>query len=204
MPRPKSDIDVRILHAARQRFLSEGVDGASLRSIAKDARTSIGMVYYYFPTKDELFLAVVEEVYERVLADLSAALSFDLPVVERIRRLYQRIGRLDDEERMVLRLVVREALVSSSRLESILSRFQRGHIPLVLRAVSDGVADGTLSRERHPLLLLAALVSLGTVPQVFARMFAGRLPLGALPEGPDLADELLQLLLEGVGPSASH
>jgi TetR/AcrR family transcriptional regulator len=199
MPRPKSDIDVRILHAARQRFLTEGVDGASLRSIAKDAHTSIGMVYYYFPTKDDLFLAVVEEVYERVLSDLSDALSFDLPVVERIRRLYARIGRVDEEEQLVLRLVVREALVSSARLERLFSRFQRGHIPLVLRTVSDGVSDGTLSAKRHPLLLVAALVALGTVPQVFARVLASRLPLGPLSEGSELSGELVDLLLYGIG-----
>ncbi|HWA73905.1 MAG TPA: TetR/AcrR family transcriptional regulator [Polyangiaceae bacterium] len=200
MPRPKSDIDVRILHAARQRFLAEGVDGASLRSIAKDAHTSIGMVYYYFPTKDDLFLAVVEEVYERVLADLSDALSFDLPVTERIRQLYERLGRIDDEEQLVLRLVVREALVSSTRLDRLFARFQRGHIPLVLRAVSDGVQDGTLSAERHPLLLVAALVAFGTVPQVFAKVLASRLPLGSVPEGAELANELVDLLFKGIGP----
>ena len=62
MARPRSDIEPRIVHAARRRFLKEGVDGASLRTIARDAKTSIGMVYYYFPTKDDLFFAVVEEV----------------------------------------------------------------------------------------------------------------------------------------------
>ena len=199
MPRPKSDIDVRILHAARQRFLNEGVDGASLRSIAKDAHTSIGMVYYYFPSKDDLFLGVVEEVYGRVLADLSAALDFESPVVERIQRLYERIGRLDEEEQLVLRLVVREALVSSVRLERLLSRFQRGHVPLVLQVVTDGLADGTLSTKRHPLLMVAALIAIGTFPQVFARVLASRLELGPVPGGAELARELVDLLLNGIG-----
>jgi AcrR family transcriptional regulator len=44
MARPASDIQKRIFVAARARFLSEGVDGASLRQIAKDAGTNIGMV----------------------------------------------------------------------------------------------------------------------------------------------------------------
>jgi len=204
MPRPKSDIDVRILHAARERFLNQGVDGASLRAIAKDAGTSIGMVYYYFPTKDDLFLAVVEEVYERVVSELAAALGPDVPVVERIRRLYERIGRLDAEEMMVLRLVAREALVSSSRLERLLERFQRGHIPLVLRTVADGISDGTLDRQRHPFLLLAAVVSLGTVPQFLARLLSERLPFGRVAQGPELAEELVQLLLGGIGKSAKN
>jgi len=61
------------VEAAPSRFLLEGVDGASLRSIARDAGTSIGMVYYYFKTKDELFLAVIETAYRGLLVDFSAA-----------------------------------------------------------------------------------------------------------------------------------
>ena len=76
MARPRSDIRPRIVDSARARFLSLGVDGASLREIARDAGTNIGMVAYYFPTKDDLFLAVVEEVYASEVADLSIGLLF--------------------------------------------------------------------------------------------------------------------------------
>ena len=41
MARPRSDIEPRIVHAARERFLHEGVDGASLRTIASNARRSV-------------------------------------------------------------------------------------------------------------------------------------------------------------------
>jgi AcrR family transcriptional regulator len=129
MARPRSDIQKRVIHAARTRFLAEGVDGASLRRIARAARTSIGMVYYYFPTKDDLFLAVVEDVYVVFLADLVLALEPSLPVEERILRLYRRIGAVTENERLILRLVLREALVSSARLDRIVERFQRGHHP---------------------------------------------------------------------------
>src|SRR5215204_2806001 len=105
MPRPRSDIAPRILHAARARFLSDGVDGASLRGIASDARTSIGMVYYYFASKDELFFAVVEALYEKLLKDIEAAIAPDVPVPERIERLYLRVARLSDEELLVMRLI---------------------------------------------------------------------------------------------------
>src|SRR6185312_177326 len=143
MARPRSDIEPRIVHAARRRFLKEGVDGASLRHIARDAKTSIGMVYYYFPTKDDLFLGVVEEVYEVALADLVKALDPSLPVEERILRLYSRVGSIKEEEVLVVRLVLREALVSSQRLDTIVERFERGHLPLMLKLVADGLQMGT-------------------------------------------------------------
>ncbi|HET9953641.1 MAG TPA: TetR/AcrR family transcriptional regulator [Polyangiaceae bacterium] len=200
MPRPKSDIDTRIVHAARERFLQEGVDGASLRAIAKDAGTSIGMVYYYFPTKDDLFLAVVEEVYERVLADMAEALSPSLPVATRLSRLYARVGQLTEEEEITVRLVVREALVSSARLQRLIERFQRGHIPLILRTVADGIADGTLAPNRHPLLLMAATLAFGAAQQILTQVLGPRLgPALALPPAQELPGQLVDMLLHGVG-----
>ena len=75
MARPRSDISERIRDAACERFLADGVDGASLRAIATKAKTSIGMVYYYYPSKEELFFAVVEETYSKLVADLGRALA---------------------------------------------------------------------------------------------------------------------------------
>src|SRR6188472_3740663 len=106
MHRPPSDIAARIVEAARDRFLLQGVDGASLRSIAADAGTNIGMVYYYFKTKDELFLAVIEDVYVQLLADIGSALAPDVPEEQRVLRLYQRFAAMSDAEFKVVRLIL--------------------------------------------------------------------------------------------------
>ena len=93
------------MRAARGAFSHEGVDGASLRRSRSDARTSIGMVYYYFPTKDDLFFGVVEEMYVKLVADMTQALAPDVPVKERIRRLYARVGAVSDDELATVRLI---------------------------------------------------------------------------------------------------
>jgi AcrR family transcriptional regulator len=199
MPRPKGNIDRRILQAALARFLTEGVNGASLRAVARDAGTSIGMIYYYFPTKEELFLGVVEEVYERVLADIEAALADDVAVEQRILRLYERIARLDAHELDVLRLVVREALTSSERRERLFERFSRGHFPVVIRTVLAGLGDGTLDPSLPPLVPLSALVALGALPPVIVRVLGPRLALPEPKSPKDLPKVLVRALLRGVG-----
>ncbi|HMJ13615.1 MAG TPA: TetR/AcrR family transcriptional regulator [Polyangiaceae bacterium] len=198
MARPRTDIAPRIVHAARQRFLREGVDGASLRRIARDAKTSIGMVYYYFPTKDDLFLAVVEEVYVALLADLEVALAPDAPVPVRVQRFYERIARLHDDELLMVRLVLREALTSTSRLDRLIERFQRGHIPLLIRMVQDGTANGTFGAQHSPLTVALSLVSLAGPAQLIRRVIEQRLPFVEAPKGNDLAAELADVLFNGV------
>jgi AcrR family transcriptional regulator len=160
MARPRSDIAPRLVHAARQRFLEDGVDGASLRQISKEAGTNLGMLYYYFKTKDELFLAVVEEVYAGLVRDLHHALDPAKPFEDRVRDLYARLGRLSDDEFVVLRLVAREAMVSSERLGRVLARFREGHIADVLRTLADGWQSGQIRQDLEPAALLPCLAGL--------------------------------------------
>ena len=201
MPRPRSDIAPRILQAARTRFLSDGVDGASLRGIASDARTSIGMVYYYFATKDELFFAVVEELYEKLLRDLEAAIAPDVPVPERIERVFMRVARLSDDELLVLRLIVREALTSSTRFARLRQRFQTGHIPMVARLIAEGFSNGTFNPQLHPMVAMLSVAGMGVIPQLIRRALADVLPFPGAPAGEELAKQLVTNLLRGVGPT---
>ena len=203
MARPRTDIAPRILLAARRRFLRSGVDGATLRAIARDAGTSIGMIYYYFPTKDELFFAVVEEVYTKVLADIGQALLPELPVSERLHRLFERFASLRDDEIEVLRLVAQEGLMSSPRFERLVTRFLNGHIPLILRTLLDGTRDGVLDGRRHPIVLLLATAGLVGPPQLIRRAVGERLPVPGAPSGKALAHELVDVLLHGIAPRST-
>ena len=200
MGRRPSDIAPRIVHAARQRFLTDGVEGASLRAIAREAATSIGMIYYYFPTKDDLFLGVVEEVYVALLADLETALARTLPVEERIRGLYRRLGALTDDEMQVVRLVIREVLVSPVRLGRLVKRFQRGHLPLLAQLAEDGVKAGVFRKDLSPALLLAAIGSLGGPAQAALAVLGQRLPAAMPPPRAEhRAAALVDVLLSGIG-----
>jgi AcrR family transcriptional regulator len=200
MARPRGNIEPRILRAARRRFLDAGVDGASLREIAREAGTSIGMIYYYFPTKDDLFLAVVEEVYEVVLRDLAAALNQDAPFETRVLAMYQRVGAASNLEMEVVRLVVREALASSTRFERLIERFKRGHLALVLSTVMQGLQAGSIDPRLHPVVAAMVTMSVGLMPQVARRVAQKALPGAGLPEPDELAKTLISVLLHGIAP----
>ncbi|MGH7435314.1 MAG: TetR/AcrR family transcriptional regulator [Polyangiaceae bacterium] len=199
MARPRSDIKTRIVEAARSRFLEAGVDGASLREIARDAHTNIGMIVYYFPSKDDLFLAVVEETYAPFLADLASALAGDDPVSERLQRAFIRMGRCSERELEVVRLVLREVLLSSTRFRRIVSRFMRGHVPLLLKTVSDGVARGELDATVPPPMLLIVPLGLGALPQLLRRAATEIPPLAMLPQPEELAALSKELLVRAIG-----
>jgi AcrR family transcriptional regulator len=53
----------RILHSALELFSAHGIDGASIREVAKGAGVSLAMVHHYFGSKDDLHRAVIESMY---------------------------------------------------------------------------------------------------------------------------------------------
>jgi AcrR family transcriptional regulator len=59
----------RILKAARNEFMRHGYSGARVERISRAARSSDRMLYYYFASKEGLYLRVLEGVY----TDLGAA-----------------------------------------------------------------------------------------------------------------------------------
>ena len=200
MPRPRTDIQPRLLAAARARFLQDGVDGASLRAIARDAGSNLGMLYYYFPSKDDLFLAVVEEVYGVLLADLTLALgpgSFE----ERLGRLYARLGAMSDRELEVVKLVMREVIGGSPRLARLVERFQRGHLPLVVGALLDGMRAGVVRTDLPPPVVLLLTFAIGALPQIVRRSAGDLPPFRDLPPPDQLAGLLVAAFLRAVSPS---
>jgi AcrR family transcriptional regulator len=57
---------------ARERFLQWGYSGTSIATIAEDLGVTKAALYYHFPDKEALFLAVFDEYLEAVAADLAA------------------------------------------------------------------------------------------------------------------------------------
>lgn len=54
-----------ILRAATKVFARHGYDGGRIEQISKAARSYDRMIYYYFGSKQGLFIAVLEELYRR-------------------------------------------------------------------------------------------------------------------------------------------
>jgi AcrR family transcriptional regulator len=184
-----------LLAKARQYFLAHGFGGTSLRQVAREAGTSVGMIHYYYRSKEGLFQAVVETVYERTLADLEKALAPDAPFAERVARLYAKLGSLSDEERETVRMVVREAMTSPNVLQALLERSLRGHIPLLLRLVADGQREGKVRRDLSPPLVMACIMGLGVVPTFMRRA-------GTQYIGPSLAKSKLPAPLKAMAKAA--
>ena len=68
-----------VLDAARAVFERLGIEGASIREIAKQAGYTAGSIYSYFENKEAIYGALLAESLERLNAAVNAAGHADLP-----------------------------------------------------------------------------------------------------------------------------
>ena len=78
-----------ILEVATSEFASKGLSGARIDEIAAATRTSKRMIYYYFGSKEGLYVAVLEEAYRRMRAIEAEQHLADLEPEAALRKLVE-------------------------------------------------------------------------------------------------------------------
>ena len=81
----------RLLETAIGMFSQKGYAGTSVREIVEQAGVSKPVLYYYFKSKEKLFLAILEMAENLQMQLLSEVLESEGTVLERLLILYRRI-----------------------------------------------------------------------------------------------------------------
>ena len=76
-----------IIDVATREFAEKGLAGARIDVIAEAMRTSKRMIYYYFGSKEGLYIRVLEEAYRRIRQIETGLHLEDLPPEDALRRL---------------------------------------------------------------------------------------------------------------------
>ena len=86
-PRDADRSQKDILDAALREFADHGLGGARMDRIAERADVNKRLIYYYFESKESLFLAVLERAYESIRGEERQLSLSQVDPIEAIRRL---------------------------------------------------------------------------------------------------------------------
>src|SRR5207342_575155 len=89
----------QLMASARQLFLRHGFHACSLELVAEEAGFTIGAVYSRFGSKADLFLAILDERIDQLVAEVAAVAGLDQPIPEQPELLAGRRMALLDRER---------------------------------------------------------------------------------------------------------
>lgn len=139
-----------ILRAARDEFAAHGLAGARVDRIAERADVNKRLIYYYFGSKDDLFLAVLEGSYADIRAAEQRLHLGEIDPVEAIRRLVSFTWHYYLEHPEFITLLNSENLHRAVHLKRS-ARIQEMNSPLVQ------LLDGVLERGRRAELFRAGI-----------------------------------------------
>jgi AcrR family transcriptional regulator len=150
VPRNRSEIarDVKvdeIVEAARARLVDGGYASLSVASLARELGLAQAAVYWYFPTKDHLFVAAVERILHNVLERKPQRGS----TLDRVLWLAERLHEVQD-----LRMTMRDR----ARVSETVARFEADvgtlfRVMLVNSLRSD-LADGDIEDVADAVMAL--------------------------------------------------
>jgi AcrR family transcriptional regulator len=136
-----------LLDAAERVFSEQGYHGTSIRDIAREAQFSVGGVYQFFTSKDELYLRVVENQWEFFFGLLDQAKQAE-GARAKLEALTAAMFRTFEERRGFFRLFLSErgrltAAFSGQIAERVGAHTRKLREQLV-ELMREGVEDGTL------------------------------------------------------------
>jgi AcrR family transcriptional regulator len=164
MRKPKSPEAnrARILKAALDEFAARGFKGASMDAIAARTHTTRALINYYFGGKEQLYIAVLEQVYAEI-REAEGQLDLDhLAPVAAVRRIVQFTFDYYLGHEGFVRLVVAENQAKGRHLKksAAMRALNRPIIDTLGGVIARGQRDGTFRPGIDPVdvhMMIAAL-----------------------------------------------
>lgn len=134
----------RILDAALQVFSRSSYRDASVDDIAGAARTSKGGVYFHFPNKEAIFLALLKRTATRLLEKIEeATTSTDNPIAKADDALLT-VLRTFAKHRALARLFMVEALGAGREFHQRMAEIRNEFTMIIKRHLDNAVQDGVI------------------------------------------------------------
>jgi TetR/AcrR family transcriptional regulator len=151
----------RILEAAVRQFSENGLAGARTEQIAEEAGVNKALLYYYFKSKDDLYSAALESVFDEVKNASAAVLEAACSAGERILQIvlanFDRSYSHPSMRSLMQQEMVRLHRGEENRLAPMAENFFRPLWEMMDRVLEEGIASGELVRCDAAQIRYAAL-----------------------------------------------
>lgn len=165
----------RILGKAREVFSRRGYFLASMEEICSTAGVSKGSVYYHFRSKQDLFLAILEQYSDDWLAKWQEKSAGVADPRERLLTLAEYFALDLDSPLMNAATEFAGSESANPEVREQLNKMNTSYIPVVRQIVEDGIASGAFRQGDPELLTLsifAYLAGVGAICEMTGRQDA--------------------------------
>jgi AcrR family transcriptional regulator len=179
--KPRQDREEKraeLVAAARRMFIQDGYEATSMAALARAAGVAANTIYWYFADKDDVLIAVLDDVLADALADYASVASRPLE-----EQLLWTVRQLQGTRRLMT--TVHARIGRSEALNSWHDLFHAQTEGLLGVAIEDRVAPASLDAElKIAVFTIEGLLSHDLEPQQqrdVCRQLAARWPAASAP-----------------------
>ena len=134
----------KILTAAASVFAKRGYQDAGMDEIAQVSGTSKGGVYFHFPGKDAVLLALLDQTSALLRRKVEKAIAAENDPVARAEAALHVLLRTLSKHRSLARIFAIEALGAGGRLNQRVLQIQDEFAELIQEQLDDAIASGAI------------------------------------------------------------
>jgi AcrR family transcriptional regulator len=180
---PRDERRAQLLAAAHEVFVANGYHGAAMDEIAETAHVSKPVLYQHFPSKRDLYLALLDSHLSTLIDLLLGALNSTTDNDERVQAVMRAYFRFIANDDQAHRLVFESDLINDVDVSARLEAFNKTFADAVARVI----AEDTKLPELEAQLLGRGLAGLAQVSARYWLETDGNLDL-------DVASDLIYRL----------
>lgn len=155
-----------VIATAAQLFAERGYEATSIAELTEATGLAAGGIYHYIERKDDLLIAICDELLEPLLARANEIVAAEAPAAAHLRQLLRAWLEHIETHRDHMIVFARERQTIESEPQWRQVRAQRKAFEQILDDVlAAGEREGTMSFADRPLALLALLGMVNYTPQ---------------------------------------
>ncbi len=181
----------RILDAALEKFASQGYHDTRMDEIVSESGTSKGAIYFHFPNKERLFLALVDQFADLLERRVRAAVNQEAQGMRRVQAGLRACLETFDTYRRPAKLLLVQAVGLGSSFEHKRLEVNDRFTGLIRDWLDEAIAVGDIAPVDTEVVACAWMGAIYGV--VIRRVYTGE------PESQRILSALLPVLLKSVG-----
>lgn len=165
MGRSTSDLPMkdRILAAAVEVFAAKGYHGAVVDDIVAASRSSKGAFYHYFPSKQGVFLTLMEDLASIVERGVETAIASEHGALAKVEAALNVVVETTAAQRDLAKILLVEAVGLGPELEAKRLEIHRRFASIIQRHLDHAVAEKSIPSQNTELVARAWLGALNEI-----------------------------------------
>ncbi len=184
----------RILDAALNIFSAKGFHDTRLDEIVAEGGISKGSIYFHFPNKEKLFIALVDQFADLIERRAKEAIAGEEQGIRRVQVALEAVLETFGKYRLPAKLLLVQAVGLGSVFERKRMEVTDRFALLIRTYLDEAVADGSIASVNTHIVAHAWMGAIYSV--VIQWVYTGE------PSKDEIMDALLPLLLKSVGYSS--